>query len=246
MRISILTMFPELFGDFQKAPVIARQLAAGRLELALYDIKEFAPGSFRRIDDSPYGGGAGMILRCQPVIDALRAALRDGDREADTRPETGQDPLARREGPQKGKCLVVILDPAGEPFQQKMARQMSSLDHLVLICGHYEGMDARIYAYADQVISIGDYVLTGGELPAMVLTDALVRLTQGALRQESIRDESFEDGLLEYPQYTRPAVFEGKEVPAVLLSGNHEAIRSWRRQAALERTERYRPDLLGR
>ena len=242
MRISILTMFPELFGDFQKAPVIARQLETGRLELLLYDIKTFAPGSFRRIDDSPYGGGAGMVLRCQPVIDALRAALRDGDTGTDIRPDAAREDSRQR----RGKCSVVILDPAGKPFQQKMARQMSSLDHLILICGHYEGMDARIYAYADQVISIGDYVLTGGELPAMVLADAVVRLTQGALRSESTQEESFEDGLLEYPQYTRPAVFEGQKVPDVLLSGDHAAIRSWRQRAALERTEKYRPDLLDR
>lgn len=223
--ISILTMFPELFGDFFKAPVIARQIRAGRLSVRLLDIKSYAPGSFRRIDDSPYGGGAGMILRCQPVVDALRSALAGTD--------------AGRE-----RTRVIALDPAGTPFTQAMARACMGLEHLILVCGHYEGMDARIYDYVDEVVSIGDYVLTGGELPAMVLCDAVVRLTDGALRAESTREESFEEGMLEYPQYTRPAVFEGKAVPEVLLSGDHGAIESWRRQAARERTERMRPDLI--
>lgn len=239
MRISVLTMFPELFGDFSRAPVIARQLKAGRLDLRILDIKGFAPGSFRRIDDSPYGGGAGMILRCQPVIDALRAARQmfetdksQGQAETGTECEKGD------------RTLTIALEPAGKPFGQQMARRFSSLDHLILICGHYEGIDARIYEYVDEIVSIGDYVLTGGELPAMVLTDAVVRLTEGALRRESTAEESFENGILEYPQYTRPVVFEGKEVPPVLLSGNHEEIRKWRHQAALERTAQMRPDLL--
>ncbi len=227
MKISILTMFPELFGDFAKAPVIARQLSSGRVKLEIIDIKSYAPGSFRRIDDSPYGGGAGMILRCQPVVDALRAALDTADTD---KPE--------------GKGRIIALDPAGKPFAQADARRYAAYDHLVLLCGHYEGMDARIYDYADDIVSIGDYVLTGGELPAMVMCDAIIRLTEGALRTESTQEESFEEGLLEYPQYTRPAVFEGKAVPEVLLSGNHEAIRAWREQAALNRTKQMRPDLL--
>ena len=220
LKISILTMFPELFGDFLNAPVIRRQILKGNVELQVFDIKTYAPGSFRRIDDSPYGGGAGMILRCQPVVDALRAAKGDAG------------------------AHVIALDPAGKPFVQADARSYARYDHLILICGHYEGMDVRIYDYVDDIVSIGDYVLTGGELPAMVMCDAIVRLTEGALREESKREESFEEGLLEYPQYTRPAVFEGKAVPEVLLSGNHEAIDAWRRQAALERTRRMRPDLL--
>ena len=239
MRISVLTMFPELFGDFKKAPVIARQLKSGRLDLRVLDIKSFAPGSFRRIDDSPYGGGAGMILRCQPVVDALRAARQMYETEK------GQNPA--KPGAESDKVdhtLTIALEPAEQPFSQQMARRFSNLDHLILICGHYEGMDARIYEYVDEVVSIGDYVLTGGELPAMVLTDAVVRLTEGALRKESTTEESFENGILEYPQYTRPVVFEGKEVPQVLLSGNHEEIRKWRSQAALERTARMRPELL--
>lgn len=220
LKISVLTMFPELFGDFLNAPVIRRQISKENVSVEIIDIKAYAPGSFRRIDDSPYGGGAGMILRCQPVVDALRAAKGDGD------------------------AHVIALDPAGKPFKQADARAYAGYEHLILICGHYEGMDARIYDYVDDIISIGDYVLTGGELPAMVMCDAVIRLTKGALREESTRDESFEDGLLEYPQYTRPAIFEGKAVPEVLLSGDHEKIRRWRQDAAWERTKKMRPDLL--
>ncbi len=228
MRITILTMFPELFGDFSRSPVIARQIHKGNLILDIRDIKAYAPGSFRRIDDSPYGGGAGMILRCQPVVDALRAATSDAEADG------------------FGTPLIIAMDPAGTSFKQTEARRLSEHDHIIFLCGHYEGMDARIYDYVDELMSIGDYVLTGGELASMVITDAIVRLTDGALRAESTQDESFENGMLEYPQYTRPAEFEGKEVPKVLLSGNHEAIRAWRQDEARKRTERLRPDLLHR
>ena len=223
MIISILTMFPELFGSSLRAPVIARQIASGDLVVELFDIKEFAGGSFRHIDDSPYGGGAGMILRCQPVLDALAAA------------KAAHPDAAHR---------TVILAPVGQVYRQRDARRLAELDHLILICGHYEGMDARIYDYADEILSIGDYILTGGEIPALVLVDSVTRLLGGALRAESTAEESFENGLLEYPQYTRPAVYDGKAVPEVLLSGNHEAIRKWRRDQSLALTRRVRPDLL--
>ena len=219
MKITVLTICPEQFGDFRKTPLIARAEDSGLLELKIIDIREYAPGSFRQVDDSPYGGGAGMILRCQPVLDALDAVRTEDSH-------------------------TVILAPVGKTYTQSDAHRLAQLDHLILICGHYEGIDARIYEYVDEIVSIGDYVLTGGELPAMVLTDAVVRLTEGALRRESTAEESFENGILEYPQYTRPVVFEGKEVPPVLLSGNHEEIRKWRHQAALERTAQMRPDLL--
>lgn len=184
------------------------------------DIKEFAPGSFRHIDDSPFGGGAGMVMRCQPVLDALRHV--NG--------ETGG--------------FTVALSPAGTVFCQKTARRYKDLDHLILICGHYEGMDERIYRHADEELSIGDYILTGGEIAAMAVADAVIRLLPGALRNESTAEESFEDGLLEYPQYTQPAIFEGEAVPEVLLSGNHEKIRKWRLRESLRRTLERRPDLM--
>ena len=219
MRIDILTMFPELFGDFRREAVIGRARAAGRLDFRVSDIRDFADGCFRKIDDSPYGGGPGMILRCQPVVDAIRAA-----KEADGH--------------------VILLDPSGMPFNQKKARELSRKDHLVLVCGHYEGFDARIFHYADEVISLGDFVMTGGEIAAMAVSDAVVRLLPGSIRRESTDEESFDDGLLEYPQYTKPRDFEGHPVPEILFSGNHEAVRQWRKEAALERTKEYRPDLL--
>ena len=160
-----------------------------------------------------------MIIRCQPVIDAIE----------DIRTE---------------KSRVVILSPAGRPYDQKTARRFSAEDHLILVCGHFEGFDHRIYPYADEAVSIGDYILTGGELAAMVVTDSVVRLLKGSLRDGSADEESFENGLLEYPQYTRPAVFRGQPVPEVLLSGDHEAIRLWRSAQAIRRTEENRPDLL--
>ena len=217
MTISVLTIMPELFGSFLQAPVIARAIRNGVLEVKIIDIREYAPGSFRHIDDSPFGGGAGMVMRCQPVLDALRAC--------------------------NNKDRTVILSPAGKPYTQKKAHELSSAGHLVLICGHYEGMDARIYPHADEQISIGDYVLTGGEIAAQVIIDSIARLLPGSLRDESTQEESFENGLLEYPQYTQPAVYEGEAVPDVLRSGDHEKIRKWRMQQSLLLTRRMRPDL---
>ena len=219
MKITILTICPEQFGDFQKTPLISRAVDAGLLELSIIDIRDYAPGSFRHVDDSPYGGGAGMILRCQPVLDALEAV---------------RTPLSH----------VAILAPIGKPYVQADAHRLADMEELVLICGHYEGMDARIYPYADEILSIGDYVLTGGELPAMVICDSLMRLVEGSMKKESTIEESFETGLLEYPQYTRPADYKGQKVPEVLLSGDHEAIRKWRQEEALRVTKDRRPDLL--
>ena len=218
-KITILTICPEQFGDFQKTPLIARAVEAGLLDLSVLDIRDYAPGSFRHVDDSPYGGGAGMILRCQPVLDALEAVRT---------PESH----------------VVILAPIGKPYTQADAHRLAEMEELILICGHYEGMDARIYPYADELLSIGDYILTGGELPAMVICDSVMRLVQGTMKKESTLEESFEEGLLEYPQYTRPADYKGRKVPEVLLSGDHEAIRKWRREEALRVTKERRPDLL--
>ena len=211
---------PELFGSFLQSPVIARSIKNGELEVEIVDIRDYAPGSFRHIDDSPFGGGAGMVMRCQPVLDAL-SACRDSEVMSHT----------------------VLLSPAGLPFVQKKAHDFSKLSHLILLCGHYEGMDARIEPHADELVSIGDYILTGGELAAQVIIDSVARLLPGSLRRESTEEESFEDGLLEYPQYTQPAVYEGEAVPDVLRSGDHERIRRWRLQQSLVRTREMRPDL---
>ena len=219
IRISILTICPEEFASFLKTPLIERSVTSGILKIEIVDIRDYAPGSFRKIDDSPYGGGAGTVLRVQPVEDALKA-ICDEDSH------------------------VVITSPAGKPFRQRDARRLATMPHVVLLCGHYEGYDARIYEYGDEMLSIGDYVLNGGELPAMVITQALMRLVDGSMKKESVVEESFEEALLEYPQYTKPADHKGKKVPEVLLSGNHGAIREWRRKEALKLTERVRPDLL--
>ncbi|MBO7682539.1 MAG: tRNA (guanosine(37)-N1)-methyltransferase TrmD [Clostridia bacterium] len=219
MRITILTIFPESFESFLKTPVTARALEEGAADIEVVDLKAYAHGSFRHIDDSPSGGGAGMVLRCQPVLDALKTL---------------------------GDAHVVALTPAGRPYDQQTARRYQDLDHLVLLCGHYEGMDARILNHVDEEVSVGDYILTGGELPAMTVVDSVVRLLPGVLRQTSTEEESFEDGLLEYPQYTQPRDYEGETVPEVLLSGNHEAVRRWRRKESLRMTRDRRPDLLER
>ena len=240
MKITICTMFPEMFDSFLAGPVLRRAVRKGALEIEIADIKEFAPGSFRHIDDSPFGGGPGMIMRCQPVADTLRAVSgRTLQVSKNGIPADGEEKV-----PAAGQCRIAALTPAGAVFCQKKAHELSRLQHLILLCGHYEGMDERVYSYVDEEISIGDYVLTGGEPAAMVVADAVIRLLPDVLRAGSAEDESFENGLLEYPQYTQPAEFEGMRVPEVLLSGDHEKIRLWRRRESLRKTMERRPDLL--
>lgn len=221
MIIKILTMFPEILEPVYRIPLIRRLLDQGEWSVQIIDIREYVPGSFRHIDDSPYGGGAGMIIRAEPVLKALKSVRTD-------------------------LSHTVFLTPAGIPYDQKKAHELSEKKELVLICGHYEGIDARILPDVDECISIGDYILSGGETAALVILDSICRLQQGVIRSESIREESFEAPLLEYPQYTHPRVYEGREVPEVLLSGDHEKIRKWRLKEALRVTLKYRPDLLDR
>lgn len=223
MKITFLTIFPGLFDSFLTSPVLQRAVKKGVLEVEVIDIRDYSPGSFRHIDDSPFGGGPGMVMRCQPVLDALRAV--------------------KKELP-AGGLVTAALSPAGAVFSQKTAHRYAGLGHLILICGHYEGMDERIFRHVDEEVSIGDFILTGGELAAMAVADAVIRLLPGAIRAESTGEESFENGLLEYPQYTQPAVYEGESVPDVLLSGNHEKIRKWRLRESLRKTFLKRPDLL--
>jgi len=266
LKISILTIMPELFGDFLRAPVIARAVRNGVLEVELVDIREYAPGSFRHIDDSPFGGGAGMVMRCQPVLDALKACMersqadranvrRDCHGDAPTvgskgcqdchgnAPTVGQRPAAGINENVVCRPHTVLLSPAGTPYTQKKAHSLAKMPHLILLCGHYEGVDARIYPYADELVSIGDYVLTGGELAAQVIVDSVARLLPGSLREASTQEESFENGLLEYPQYTQPAVYRGEAVPEVLRSGDHARIRRWRLQQSPPWTKKMRPAL---
>ncbi|MBQ6333863.1 MAG: tRNA (guanosine(37)-N1)-methyltransferase TrmD [Erysipelotrichaceae bacterium] len=219
MKITILTICPQQFESFLETPLVKRNLVSGLLDMKIVDIREYAPGSFRHIDDSPFGGGPGMLMRCQPVVDALEASKSENSH-------------------------TIILSPCGTPFKQKDAHRLAHLEDIILICGHYEGFDERIYAYGDEIISIGDYILCGGELPAMVISEAIMRLVEGSMKKDSVQEESFEEGLLEYPQYTKPYEYRGEKVPDILLSGDHEKIRKWRYEKALEKTKKMRPDLL--
>ncbi len=243
MKISVLTMFPQMFDSFLEGPVVRRAVRKGSLQIEIVDIKAYAPGSYRHIDDSPFGGGAGMVMRCQPVLDALRDVQKRDAQERESLREVQKND--GHKGDEKAEPLIAAaLTPAGQTFDQKTARRYAKSGHLVLLCGHYEGMDERIYGHVDEEISIGDYILTGGEIAAMAVSDAVIRLLPGAIRGESTQEESFENGLLEYPQYTQPAVYEGEAVPEVLLSGNHEKIRLWRLTQSLRKTLVRRPDLL--
>ena len=219
MKISILTITPEFFEGFLNTTIVKRAYDKKVCEIEIVDIKNFAHGSFRHIDDSPFGGGKGMVMRCQPIFDALQSVCNEISHK-------------------------ILLSPKGKTYNQAKARELSKMEHIVLICGHYEGVDARVEEWIDEQVSIGDYVLTGGELAAEVITDSIVRLLDGVLREGSATEESHENGLLEYPQYTRPPVFNGKEVPEVLLSGNHARIAKWREEKAIEVTRQKRPDLL--
>jgi len=218
--IEVLTLFPEMFPGPLSAGVTGRGLASGLVTLRVHNLRDYAHDRHRQVDDVPYGGGAGMVLKPEPIFEAVRA-------------RTGTGP-------------VILLTPQGEVVNQGLVRELASHDDLYLICGRYEGVDERVAAHlVDREISIGDYVLTGGELPAMVLIDAVSRLVTGVLgSEESPKDESFDQHLLEYPHYTRPAEFEGHPVPEVLRSGHHAEIERWRRAQAAERTRRRRPDLL--
>lgn len=228
MRIDVLTIFPEMFPPVLEESILKRAQEAGIVTIGVHDLRQFTTDRHRTTDDAPFGGGAGMVMKPEPFARAL-ATLRCA-------PEAG--------------CAeeVILLSPVGERFDQAKARELSGRDHLILLCGRYEGVDERVRELlCTRALSIGDYVLTGGELPAMVVIDAVTRLFPGALgAEEGAATDSFADGLLEYPQYTRPAQFEGRVVPEVLLSGHHEQIRRWRRKESLRRTRELRPDLLER
>lgn len=222
MRIDIVTIFPGMFSALQES-IVRRAVEAGHAEIAVTDLRDFADNKHRSVDDYPYGGGQGMVMQPGPFFTAVRHL--------------------RSVYPVKGE--VILLSPQGERFSQHKARELASKERLILLCGHYEGVDERVReALVDEEISLGDFVLTGGEIPAMAVADAVVRLLPGVLPEASVAEESFTEGLLEYPQYTRPAEFGGMAVPEVLLSGDHAKIRRWRRAQSLLRTLQKRPDLL--
>ena len=228
MRIDMVTIFPEMFAGPFGDSITKRAVDKGILDIHFTNFRDFAEDKHHHVDDSPFGGGAGMVLKPEPMYKAVRDVLA----------RTAEYAANRR---------ILIMDPSGPTFNQEKAKELAAYDQLVFICGHYEGFDARIYKLADEAISIGDFVLTGGELPAMVITDAVSRMLPGVLgHEESAPTDSFYEGLLEFPQYTRPREFEGMEVPEVLLNGDHAKIRQWRREQSLLVTKKYRPDLLAK
>lgn len=220
MKFDVLTLFPEMF-ETLKESIIGKALERKIIEINTINIRDFSKNKHKKVDDTPYGGGAGMVMMPDVVYDSYMSI------------------------PHKGNAKVIYLSPKGKVLNQQKVEELSKQEHLILLCGHYEGIDQRVLdEIVDEEISIGDYVLTGGELPAMVLIDSVSRYVEGVLNKESVSEESFTNGLLEYPQYTRPEVFLNKKVPEILLSGHHENIRKWRREQSLEITKQKRPELL--
>ena len=219
MKISILTLFPEFFDGFLTNSIIKRALAKDQVQIEIVNIRDFTLDKYGRVDSAPVGGGAGLIMKCQPVLDCLKSVKTKDSH-------------------------VILLSPRGKTYNQARARDFAkNYKHLVIICGHYEGTDERINKYVDELVSVGDYILTGGEIGADIISDSIIRLLDNVIAPESIVDESFENGLLEYPQYTEPFDYEGDKIPDILYSGNHTAIDKWRKKESLKLTKKYRPDL---
>lgn len=221
MKIDILTLFPEMISGYFNESIIKRSIEKGLVEINLHNFRKFSVRSNNQVDDTPYGGGAGMVLQCDPIFRCVES-LKTPD------------------------STVILVTPDGKTYNQKIAKELKLKKHLIIICGHYEGFDERIRSLADLELSIGDYILTGGELAACVITDSVVRLLSGAINEESLNSESFEDNLLDYPTYTKPAVYQNMAVPSVLLSGDHQKIAKWREEMRVKKTQERRPDLLER
>ena len=218
MRIDILTLFPDMFSGVFEESIIKRAIDEGKVKINLVNFRDFTNDPHNKVDDTPYGGGAGMVLTCQPIFDCVKS-IRTED------------------------SIVILLTPDGEVYKQEKAYELSKAKHLILICGHYEGFDERIRSICDLELSIGDYVLTGGEVASMVLVDSITRLIPGVITEESHENDSFNDHLLDYPTYTKPRVYEGMEVPEILLSGDHKKIDEWRKAESIKKTQERRPDL---
>lgn len=219
MRIDILTLFPSMFNGFKTESIMKRAIEKGKVEINIIDIRDYTPYKNNQVDDYQFGGGGGMIMMCEPVFNAVES-IRTKD------------------------STVILLTPRGETYNEKKAYEFKDKKHLIIICGHYEGFDERIYTLADELVSIGNFILTGGELPAMMITDSVVRLIDGVITSTSLEYESFNDNLLDYPVYTKPREFRGMEVPEVLLNGNHKLINEYRESERKRITKEYRKDLL--
>ena len=219
LKIDILTLFPHMFDGFMSESIIKRAIDKGKVEIQVHNIRDYSKDPHKKVEDYAFGGGSGMVLMPQPIFDAVEAVKTE-------------------------QSKVILLTPQGKVYQQSDAQALALENHLIFICGHYEGFDERIRTLADLELSIGDYVLTGGELPAQVISDSVIRLLDGVITKESHEFDSFQEPLLDYPTYTKPQEFRGMKVPDVLLSGHHEKIREWRREQQLERTRKRRPDLL--
>ncbi len=219
MKIDILTLFPEMFENVFSSSIIKRAVDEEKVEINIHNFREYSKDPHHKVDDTPYGGGSGMVLTCQPIFDCVES-LKTKD------------------------SLTILLTPDGIPYKQEIAYNLATKKHIILICGHYEGFDERIRSICDMELSIGDYVLTGGELASMVITDSIVRLLPGVIEQASHQNDSFNNNLLDYPTYTKPRNFRGLEVPSVLLSGDHKKIEEYRKNESIKRTQERRPDLL--
>ena len=219
MKIKIMTLFPNFYDAFLNSSIIGRAISKGLVEFELINIRDYSLDKNHRVDDHPIGGGAGLIMRLEPLVDCLRANTND-------------------------KTHKILMGPKGHTFTQKDAIRLSKMDEICLICGHYEGVDCRFEDYVDEEMSIGDFVLTGGEIPAMAIADSVVRLLKGAIADDSTKEESFNSSLLEYPQYTYPKEYEGMKIPEILFCGNHQVVEEYHRKEALRETFKHRPDLL--
>ena len=219
MRIDILTLFPRMFDGFLTESIIKRAIENKKVTINIYDFREYSKDPHGKVDDTPYGGGPGMVLCPQPIYDCIKSIRTDDS-------------------------FVIMLTPEGKVYNQEMALNLKNKKHLILLCGHYEGFDERIKSICDMFISVGDFILTGGEIPSMLITDSIVRLLDGVIEKESLETESFNNKLLDYPTYTKPQVYEGMEVPKVLLSGDHKKIAEYRKQEQIKKTKELRPDLM--
>lgn len=220
MKISILTLFPNMFDGFINESIIKRAREKGKVQIEIINFRDYSTMNNNQVDDTPYGGGAGMVLMCQPIFDCIESIKTEDS-------------------------VVVMLTPEGKRFNQGMAKEFLNINHLILLCGHYEGFDERIKNIVDLKVSMGDFILTGGEIPAMAITDSVVRLIDGVINKDSLISESFEDNLFDFPVYTKPSNFRGLEVPDILLSGDHKRIAEWRENARLEKTKEVSNNMVG-